>query len=159
MLCLYGYKACTFRCNNGCRTFWYQISNALNQLANVSKILWPNQHTEIRDLRNKSSTCLKQRLGIDDNHILANRQIRNLSEHQDEYMEKQFRDYPKANTFDKTINVKRSNPELSTDFDFDTTTSTIHYRGFDYNIADAFQAAADLLDKAKEIRERQPWGC
>ncbi|MEY8869011.1 hypothetical protein AB9K24_05855 [Meridianimaribacter flavus] len=78
---------------------WCSIQSILGATANVSKILWPSSKKS-----QERGEELRELLGIDENSIIADRDIRNHFEHYDERIERLFQGKSSVSFIDLAFN-------------------------------------------------------
>lgn len=125
---------------------WGALQSVLVASANVSKILWPRKKFAVR------GGYLRSRLGLEEQHPLADRSLRNRFEHYDELIDEWFATVKSAVYSDQYIGeltwTHRDFPQ-NVHRHFDPATLTMTFRGESLDLAQLLASLADLLSRTR----------
>ena len=91
------------RCLEGSQNdtrFWYSLTGALNAMANIGNILWPQQN---RKGSKRRAELLRQHLGLGPDSVLALHEVRNGFAHFDERIDEWHATSERRNFADRNI--------------------------------------------------------
>lgn len=136
--------------------FWYSVQALLVAVANVSKLLWPEDTNKRHsDKRNKEDAAmLRKRLEVSDASLLKSKRMRNRFEHFDEWLERVVKpkttyvglhigQMPFIENQDEKIYARNFNPQQG----------TIIFQEETFSIPNVIEAAVDLEHKARHAIE------
>jgi hypothetical protein len=145
--------------------FFAELSRFLSQTARVSRFLWPGapggsnkQEKQKRKSRaTKRADFLRHELGVNDDHALRQRALRDLLEHLDEQIDEWAETSTHHNFIDTNIGpasfIGGSTVTPGDIFRmYNPKTKMAHFRGHDYNIQ---ELASGLSELASRIQRRQ----
>lgn len=129
---------------------WGAVQLILGAAANVSKILWPSPKSENAE----RGTMLRELLGIPEEHILSDREIRNHFEHYDERLDRWLASSESENYVDQIIGelpyfVARFPKHVNRHYD--PITRRLSFRGDSIDFALVLEALADLHTRCRQV--------
>ncbi|WP_175419962.1 hypothetical protein [Marinitoga sp. 1154] len=132
--------------NNNVEIVWYNLQNFLISVANISKILWPNQNYKRRGEK------LRQRLKISEDSLIKSRKFRNHFEHFDERLDEWFKATENYNYVDSNIgDIKTINGIDVKDIlrNFNPKNFELIFRGEKYELQPVIKEINEIYFKVK----------
>jgi hypothetical protein len=126
--------------------YWSAIQSILSASANVSKILWPVKERKAR------GDYLRNLLGVDKDHLLSDRSIRNSYEHYDERIEDWFEKHDTAAYLDLALEAHLPSslmPPMFAHRSYDQYTFELKFRDEKINLRELLSELAKLREKCR----------
>ncbi|MGN6346465.1 MAG: hypothetical protein ACTHME_02055 [Candidatus Nitrosocosmicus sp.] len=142
---------------NDMNRIWYSLQSFLISLANISKILWPDNKYK------KRGQILRTKLFINDESIMYSREHRNHLEHFDERLDVWYKESSHHNIMDRFVSNTDNKNDIVEDAEiefmrfFNKSTFTFIFRGKRYEINPLHEEVKNHLVKVNdELRRPRP---